>query len=120
MNTQDTNLICTKTLNEFLETIKNKKAFLLFSSIFCPPCKILLKTLESFLQDNDKALPKNLLFVKAPSEDISKEEMNKTFQKFNITAIPTIHIVDTSGKILQQHVGNIPLDQLKNMILTVN
>ena len=77
-----------------------------FWADWCPPCKVLGPTLETLA----KQYAGKLRVVK-----INSDENRSLSDDFDISSIPTLILFD-KGQIKNQHVGAMPLGQLKNWI----
>jgi len=76
------------------------KKIIYFSAPWCGPCKVLGPTMEK-------------LSSELPITKINVDEDTKTSVKYGIRNVPTLVLVDQSGKELNRLIGNVSEQQVK-------
>jgi len=76
------------------------KKILYFSAPWCGPCKVLGPTMQK-------------LSSELPITKINVDEDNKNSVKYGIRNVPTMVLVDQSGKEINRLVGNVSEQQVK-------
>lgn len=75
-----------------------------FFSPICGPCKVMgrvLSTLEG---------------VDIQEVDVSMEANEPIIQKWKVSAIPTILVVNESGELVKRFTGVVPIDKIKEVL----
>ncbi len=76
------------------------KKIIYFSAPWCGPCKVLGPTMEK-------------LSSELPITKINVDEDSNTSVKYGIRNVPTLVLIDKSGKELNRLVGNVSEQQVK-------
>ena len=76
------------------------KKILYFSAPWCGPCKVLGPTMQK-------------LSSELPITKINVDEDNKNSVKYGIRNVPTLILIDQSGKEINRLVGNVSEQQVK-------
>jgi len=76
------------------------KKILYFSAPWCGPCKVLGPTMQK-------------LSSELPITKINVDEDNKNSVKYGIRNVPTLVLIDQSGKEINRLVGNVSEQQVK-------
>ena len=96
------------TNKEFHETINDKEgAFILFSAVWCQPCKALTRVIAS-----------NGLHLQGPFYKIDIDTHRDIANEYKIKAVPTI-IYFADGKEVKRAVGNLNLTKLQDLMESV-
>lgn len=94
------------TVDDFDEKIKNKKVIIDFYASWCPPCKVVEKTLKKYSETK----PEDVQIYKV---DITTEK--KLMERFNIQSIPVLLYVN-NGIPKSQEVGVKYLNEIKSNV----
>ena len=93
-------------LNELKEVITtNKKVLVDIWAVWCGPCKMLSPIVDKVAEDN-----KDLCVIKVNIDD--NEDIANAF---GVEAIPTL-LVFEDGKLVNQNVGFIPENKVKELV----
>ena len=76
------------------------KKILYFSAPWCGPCKVLGPTMQKLSNE-------------LPITKINVDEDNKNSVKYGIRNVPTMVLIDQSGKEINRLVGNVSEQQIK-------
>jgi thioredoxin-related protein len=82
----------------------------IFSKTNCGPC-ILIKKYFTALNDSRIESIKEILLDDGQDENISFAK------KYNVTATPTLIVVDDEGTAIGEYIGGVPITQNINQIL---
>ena len=82
----------------------------IFSKTDCGPC-ILVKKYFKALEDSRTESIKEILLDDGQDENISFAK------KYNISATPTLIVVDDSGNLIEEYIGGVPITQNINQLL---
>lgn len=87
----------------------NRPILLDFTASWCPPCKMM--EAEVFPQPQVKNLLNNrFVFAKADVSDSNSSPGINLGMIYQVEAIPTYLVVDTTGKVIDSKIGYIPAD----------
>ncbi len=93
------------TKDNFKEVIETSKVILLdFWASWCGPCRMLGQEIEQLVQNEKITVGK-----------INVDEEEELAAQFNISSIPALFLV-RDGKIVNQTIGYMPYEQLKEFI----
>ena len=86
---------------------KGKPAVYDFGAKYCVPCKEMQKVVAELKPQYGDQVEFRMLYT--------DEEM-PLFEKYKIVAIPTQVFFDASGKVVDQHIGALPKEELINKL----
>ncbi len=94
------------TIDNFDEKIKDKKVIVDFYAPWCPPCKIIEKTLNKY-EANKK---ENTVIYK-----VNIDKQRALLDRFGVKSIPTLVYVN-NGEVKVAQAGVRSLDEIKNNV----
>lgn len=83
---------------------------LLFTAVWCPPCKVLKKL--NVLEDLKAKRPE----LEVLSKDVDEVENIELSKKYEISSIPTFALIDNSGNLVKKHTGILKLAELEKFL----
>ena len=89
-------------MDNFEEKIKDKNVIVDFYAPWCPPCKIIASSLDSYAANK----PKNIEIYK-----VNIDDQLPLAKKYGVSKLPTV-IYFKNGKVVKDYVGVLSSDEL--------
>ncbi|MCE8167793.1 MAG: thioredoxin family protein [Candidatus Moeniiplasma glomeromycotorum] len=113
-------LIKKEDFTSFLADNQNKIVLVKFSTEWCPPCRVLQKSIQELLTELEQsAEPKNNLVVLEIDADhfpqLEYKDQAQKNQQLIIHSVPTLFLFQ-KGEMVKKAVGSMSIQQLKEFI----
>lgn len=107
-------LVKEEDFDPFLQNNQDKLVLVKFSTVWCPPCQVLQKSIEELLNELEKTAKsqKDLVVLQVDAEKFPQLAQRPSFSVYSVPAIFLFH----QGKMIKRGSGSMSVQQLREFV----
>jgi len=107
-------LVKEEDFDPFLQSNQDKLVLVKFSTVWCPPCQVLQKSINELLSELGTTVgqPKDLVVLQVDAEKFPRLAQRPLFSVYSVPAIFLFH----QGRMIKRGSGSMSVQQLREFI----